>query len=102
MFKLQTSKFTYSKLSCKEVLYVLVQPRPRSTIMDDLLDAIELTATGRRLQSRRLAASAPFWGCDDTLFECKSVSKMAPTGSALDRAWPPSMLLSSYSPQETR
>ena len=66
-------------MSCKEVLYVLVQPRPRSTIMDDLLDEIETVAAGRRLQARRLTASAPFWGCDDTLFECKSVSKMAPT-----------------------
>ena len=58
---------------------MLVQPRPRSTIMDDLLDEIEGVASGRRLQARRLTASAPFWGCDDTLFECKSVSKMAPT-----------------------
>merc|ERR1719409_880083 len=45
----------------------------KSTIMDDLLDAIELTASGRRLQARRLTASAPFWGCDDTLFECKPI-----------------------------
>ena len=47
--------------------------------MDELLDTIEGVASGRRLQARRLTASAPFWGCDDTLFECKSVSKMAPT-----------------------
>jgi len=46
----------------------------KSTIMAPLLDAIENTATGRRqLQSRHLAASAPFWGCDDTLFECKPI-----------------------------
>merc|ERR1719313_1582773 len=45
----------------------------KSTIMDDLLDAIEGVASGRRLQARRLTASAPFWGCDDTLFECKPI-----------------------------
>jgi hypothetical protein len=43
----------------------------KSTIMTDLLDEIEATATRRKLQARRLEASAPFWGCDDTLFECK-------------------------------
>ena len=69
----------HSNLSCNEVLYVLVQPRPRSTIMTDLTAEIAATATRRKLQARRLEASAPFWGCDDTLFECKSVSKMAPT-----------------------
>ena len=41
--------------------------------MDDLLDEIEGVAAGRRLQARRLTASAPFWGCDDTLFECKPI-----------------------------
>merc|ERR1719456_1118671 len=45
----------------------------KSTIMDDLLDEIEGVAAGRRLQARRLTASAPFWGCDDTLFECKPI-----------------------------
>merc|ERR1719248_543539 len=45
----------------------------KSTIMDDLLDEIEGVASGRRLQARRLTASAPFWGCDDTLFECKPI-----------------------------
>merc|ERR1719352_1101262 len=45
----------------------------KSTITTDLIDAIELTATGRRLQARRLTASAPFWGCDGTLFECKPI-----------------------------
>jgi hypothetical protein len=48
--------------------------KTKSTIMDSLLDAIEATTAGtRQLQSRRLAASAPFWGCDDTLFECKPI-----------------------------
>ena len=70
--------FKHSKLSCKEVLlYVLVQARPRSTIMDSLLAEIEGVATRRKLQARRLEAAAPFWGCDDTLFECKPISKLA-------------------------
>ena len=66
-------------LGCKEVLYVLVQPRPRSTIMTDLTAEIMNTATRRKLQARRLEASAPFWGCDDTLFECKPIAEMAST-----------------------
>ena len=45
----------------------------KSKIMDDLIDEIEGVANGRRLQARRLTASAPFWGCDDTLFECKPI-----------------------------
>jgi hypothetical protein len=45
----------------------------KSTIMTSLLGAIEGTATRRKLQSRRLEESAPYWGCDDTLFECKPI-----------------------------
>jgi hypothetical protein len=45
----------------------------KSTITTDLLNEIEATATRRKLQARRLEASAPFWGCDDTLFECKPI-----------------------------
>jgi hypothetical protein len=45
----------------------------KSTIMDDLIDEIEGVATRRKLQARRLEAAAPFWGCDDTLFECKPI-----------------------------
>jgi hypothetical protein len=45
----------------------------KSTITPAVLAAIEATATTRRLQGRRLQASAPFWGCDDTLFECKPI-----------------------------
>jgi len=45
----------------------------KSTIMDSLLDEIEGVATRRKLQARRLEAAAPFWGCDDTLFECKPI-----------------------------
>ena len=41
--------------------------------MDSLLDEIEGVATRRKLQARRLEAAAPFWGCDDTLFECKPI-----------------------------
>ena len=33
----------------------------KSTIMTDLLNEIEATATRRKLQARRLEASAPFW-----------------------------------------
>jgi len=44
----------------------------KSTMTAAVLGAIEATAT-RRLQSRRLEASKPFWSCDDTLFECKPV-----------------------------
>ena len=61
------------------IVYVGASFRPRSTIMDDLIDEIEGVATRRKLQARRLEAAAPFWGCDDTLFECKSITKMAPT-----------------------
>jgi hypothetical protein len=45
----------------------------KSTIMTDLLAEIDSTATRRKLQSRRLQESEPFWGCDDTLFECKPI-----------------------------
>jgi hypothetical protein len=45
----------------------------KSTIMTDLTAKIMNTATRRKLQARRLEASAPFWGCDDTLFECKPI-----------------------------
>merc|ERR1711988_1026321 len=44
-----------------------------SSITASVLDAIEDTSTARRLQNRRLQASEPFWGCDDTLFECKPI-----------------------------
>jgi hypothetical protein len=45
----------------------------KSTIMTSLLTAIDGTSTRRKLQSRGLQASEPFWGCDDTLFECKPI-----------------------------
>merc|ERR1719201_2037560 len=45
----------------------------RSTITLDVLAAIEATSTTRRLQGRRLEASDPVWGCDDTLLECKPI-----------------------------
>jgi hypothetical protein len=41
--------------------------------MGDLLAAIETPTMARRLAERRLTASAPFWGCDDTLFMCKPI-----------------------------
>merc|ERR1719314_55882 len=41
--------------------------------MTSLIAEIEGTATRRQLQSRRLQADKPFWGCDDTLFECKPI-----------------------------
>ena len=41
--------------------------------MSDLLSAIETPTTRRKLQERNLEASAPFWGCDGTLFECKPI-----------------------------
>jgi hypothetical protein len=41
--------------------------------MSELLAAIESPATRRKLQERRLETSAPYWGCDDTLFECKPI-----------------------------
>jgi hypothetical protein len=41
--------------------------------MSELLAAIESPATRRKLQERRLETSAPYWGCDDTLLECKPV-----------------------------
>jgi hypothetical protein len=44
----------------------------KSTMTASLIGAIE-SVGARRLQGRKLAASAPFWGCDDTLFECKPV-----------------------------
>jgi hypothetical protein len=44
-----------------------------STMTAQVLSAIEATATTRRLDGRRLEASRPFWGCDDTLFECRPI-----------------------------
>jgi hypothetical protein len=45
-----------------------------STITAAVLDKLEAVAT-RRLQEsdRRLTTSEPFWGCDDTLFECTPI-----------------------------
>jgi hypothetical protein len=45
----------------------------KSTMTPAVLAAIEAIATTRRLQDRALQASAPYWGCDDTLFECEPV-----------------------------
>jgi hypothetical protein len=45
----------------------------KSSITPAVLGAIEATSTTRRLQSRRLVESQPFWGCDDTLFACEPV-----------------------------
>jgi len=45
----------------------------KSTIMTDLIAEIESTSTARKLQARRLQESEPYWGCDDTLFECKPI-----------------------------
>jgi hypothetical protein len=45
----------------------------KSSLTPALLDAIEATATTRRLEGRRLQASEPEWGCDDTLFECRPI-----------------------------
>jgi hypothetical protein len=46
----------------------------KSTLaMSDLLAALESPATRRKLRERRLEASAPYWGCDDTLLECKPI-----------------------------
>ena len=44
----------------------------KSTLMTSVITELEGT---RRLEgsARRLQASAPFWGCDDTLFECKPI-----------------------------
>jgi hypothetical protein len=44
-----------------------------SSITAAVLDELEAISTTRRLQGRRLQASEPFWGCDDTLFECKPI-----------------------------
>merc|ERR1719473_1371206 len=43
-----------------------------SSIMTSVTSALEGT---RRLstEGRKLQASAPFWSCDDTLFECKPI-----------------------------
>jgi hypothetical protein len=44
----------------------------KSTMTASLLSALE--APARRLSAgRQLEASAPFWGCDDTLLECKPI-----------------------------
>jgi hypothetical protein len=45
----------------------------KSSITPEVLDALEAITTTRRLQGRRLQASEPFWGCDDTLLECKPI-----------------------------
>jgi len=45
----------------------------KSTIMTDLIAEIDGYTTRRKLQARRLEETAPFWGCDDTLFECKPI-----------------------------
>merc|ERR1719305_244948 len=45
----------------------------KSSITSSLLGAIESATTRRLLAGRNLEASAPYWGCDDTLFECKPV-----------------------------
>jgi hypothetical protein len=48
----------------------------KSTLTSAVIAAIEATATTRRLQGRRLERSEnaqPFWGCDDTLLECKPI-----------------------------
>ena len=44
----------------------------KSTLMTALITELEGT---RRLEgtARRLQASAPFWGCDGTLFDCKPI-----------------------------
>jgi len=42
-----------------------------STITTSVTAALE--GTRRLQQDRRLTASEPFWGCDDTLFECKPI-----------------------------
>jgi hypothetical protein len=44
-----------------------------STIMSSLLTEIDSYSNARRLQSRRLQVSEPYWGCDDTLFECRPI-----------------------------
>jgi hypothetical protein len=50
----------------------------KSTLMTALITELEsYLPPARRLEAsasaRRLEASAPFWGCDDTLFECKPI-----------------------------
>jgi hypothetical protein len=45
----------------------------KSSITPAVLQALEAISTTRRLQDRHLQASEAFWGCDDTLFECKPV-----------------------------
>jgi len=45
----------------------------KSSMTPAVLSAIESVGTTRRLNDRRLAASAPFWGCDDTLFTCQPI-----------------------------
>jgi hypothetical protein len=47
----------------------------QSTITSTLLSAITGVSGGRRLEGRSLtaSASASYWGCDDTLMECKPV-----------------------------
>jgi hypothetical protein len=48
-----------------------------SEILSDLISAVQTKTNPSKLrklqQARRLEASSPFWGCDDTLFECKPI-----------------------------
>jgi hypothetical protein len=57
--------------------YVFVTSETGFEAASDLTPSVLTTLAGlssRRLQeSRGLAASEPFWGCDDTLFECKPI-----------------------------
>jgi len=41
--------------------------------MSALLASLEAPSSRRKLEGRGLSASAPFWGCDDTLFECRPI-----------------------------
>jgi len=47
--------------------------KKNTLVMKDILAAIEAPTMERRLTERRLTASAPYWGCDDTLFMCKPI-----------------------------
>jgi len=47
--------------------------KKNTLVMKDLLAAIEAPTMERRLTERSLTASAPYWGCDDTLFMCKPI-----------------------------
>jgi hypothetical protein len=45
----------------------------KSTMTSDFLAAIEAFVNVRRMRGRRLEASEPFWGCDDTLMACEPI-----------------------------